>query len=372
MRKIGLYVHIPFCKSKCPYCDFVSFVGKNDLADGYFEALRKELKWYSNDDFTVETIFFGGGTPNSVDPLLIKKIIDAAKNYFYVLPDAEISIEVNPECASENLFEQYLSFGINRISIGVQSLNDRLLKNLGRIHDSEQSKNAVLMAGKSGFKNINLDLIYGISGQTLADWENDLRFAAELEPGHISVYPLTISEDCTWGRSGLKKEVSEDEAAEMFEYACRYLPSIGLKQYEISNFSKAGFECKHNLIYWKSEEYIGIGAGAHSHTGGGRYENVSSISGYVKNIKENGNAIVNQVRLSKKDIQSEMVFMNLRLNKGLNLEEFKNRTGQDFKNVYKNQLFYLLENDLLETNSQNIFLTEKARPIANEVFCQFV
>lgn len=372
MRQIALYVHIPFCKSKCPYCDFVSFENHENLIDDYIESVCREITSFAEEDIEVKSVFFGGGTPNLMTSSDIEKILNSATLRFLLTNNAEISIEINPEFANEKLFNDYLNIGINRLSIGVQSFDDVLLRKLGRIHDAKQSIRAYEEARLAGFKNLNIDLIYGIPGQTLTNWESDLNTINNLKPEHISVYPLTVSNSCKWGKTGIGIEQDEDLTADMYKLACDYLPAIGLSQYEISNFSKNAFECKHNLAYWKCEEYLGIGVGAHSLMDNMRYENTRSIPEYIEKIKNNEQTATLKTKLSPEDIQSEIIFMNLRLNNGLNINEYEEKTGDNFLKSYKPQIASLLNDGMLSLKDRKISLTDKARPIANEVFCNFV
>lgn len=217
-----------------------------------------------------------------------------------------------------------------------------------------------------------MDLIYVIPGQTLSDWESDLNTIGSLTPEHVSVYPLTISKSSKWGQSKTVFKQDEDLTADMYELACEYLPKVGLKQYEISNFSINAFECKHNLAYWKCEEYLGVGVGAHSLMGNIRYENTRSLSKYIDKINNNQQIATHKTKLSQEDIQSEIIFMNLRLNKGLNISEYEKKTGDNFFKSYQTQITSLLNDGLVNLKDKKLSLTDKARPVANEVFCNFV
>jgi len=376
-KAFGLYIHIPFCKSKCLYCDFNSYAGREMLIEPYFNALMKEIEIYAGslEGCLIKTVFIGGGTPSFVDASYISDLLNACRRNFNLQKDAEISIEANPGTLSRKKLELYMKAGINRLSIGLQAWQNKILKSIGRIHTIEEFLTNFRQARDEGFKNINIDLIFGLPGQTMTDWKETVDGVAGLNPEHVSCYSLKIEEGTPFGEMLERGEISqaEDELdREMYYYVKEKLTNKGMKHYEISNFAYPGFECKHNLIYWKAEEYIGIGAGSHSYINGERYNNVYDICSYIKEVKNDRIPLENIERIDMQDRLSEFVILGLRLTEGISTLEFREKFGCDISDVYGRQLTELTERGLIEQSGSNIMLTSKGLDLANQVFVEFV
>lgn len=376
-RSIGIYIHVPFCKAKCYYCDFNSFACRDELVPAYFSALKKEIYLYREKlkGYNIKSIFIGGGTPSAIDSHYIYEVMNIINGEFTVDKTAEISIETNPGTLTGEKLEMYKSIGINRLSIGLQAFQNRILKSLGRIHTSEEFEQNFTLARKIGFDNINVDLIFGIPGQTLEDWRETLMMVTALEPQHLSCYSLKIEEGTVFGDKLEKGEImplDDDIDREMYSFCKDYLADKGYKHYEISNFSKPGFACRHNLIYWKTEEYIGFGAGAHSFFEANRFNNIYDIESYVDGINEGKKIIENVEFINRTENMSEFMILGLRLIDGIPTEEFKNRFNEDIFNVYGSQINKLVEKELLIVKEGTITLSSLGLDCANQVFMEFI
>ncbi len=372
MKNIGLYIHIPFCQKKCLYCDFNSYEGKIGKAEAYVKALIKEINLYKMDHkFNFKTIFIGGGTPTLINCLFIGEILEAVKKDRE--PDAEISIECNPGTLNEKSLEVYKDFGINRLSIGLQAWQDPLLQSIGRIHSREEFINSFKSAKAAGFHNINVDLMFALPGQTMEMWEETLNQVCSLGVEHISCYSLKLEEGTKLYNMQKKGKIimpDEDLDIDMYHRAIEVLDSYGCKQYEISNFAKPGFACKHNLVYWHNEEYLGVGAGSHSKLFGKRFWNISPIDQYIETINSGKLPVLGEEQLSKEDHMWESLFLGLRLNEGVNIKEFEMKYEIDFFQKYGKKLDYLKKNDLMMQTCGNIILTSKGRDLSNIVFVE--
>ena len=288
MKNLGIYVHIPFCVKKCSYCDFVSFANKNDYIEEYVNALKKEIKDNKRNDYEIDTIYIGGGTPSFIDAKYISEIFKVIKENFNVNSNAEITIEVNPGTVNEEKLQIYKEAGINRISIGLQSTKNEILEKIGRIHNYEQFIETYNIARKVGFTNINVDLMLALPNQTITDLQESLDSVIKLEPEHISVYSLILEEGTLmekWVKEGNAKLPEDEIERKMYWMVKEKLEENGYNHYEISNFAKKGFESKHNLNCWNQSEYLGFGVSAHSYVNGRRYCNISNIEKYIENIK---------------------------------------------------------------------------------------
>lgn len=371
MKEIGLYVHIPFCKKKCLYCDFNSYESNDE--DEYIEALCKEINSYINEGkFIFRTVFIGGGTPTFIKWKNMKRIIELIKPH--VKNDGEITIECNPESMNEEAIKEYYEMGINRLSIGLQAIQNSLLKSIGRIHNYEDFIKSYTIAKRQGFKNINIDLMFSLPEQTLNMWHKTLEEVCDLEPEHISCYSLIVEESTpiyALIKSGKLTLPDEDMDREMYHLAINVLFQKGYKQYEISNFAKEGYECFHNLIYWKNEEYLGVGAGSHSKIESRRFWNIKGINEYIKNVKNNETCIDGFEDINKNGDMWETIFLNLRLNEGLNIAQFNKKYKKDFVSLYKETINELCKEKLLFKNGENIVLTDKGRDLSNYVFIKF-
>jgi oxygen-independent coproporphyrinogen-3 oxidase len=371
-KAISLYIHIPFCRQKCLYCDFPSFAGKENWMLDYTKALCKEIE--SKADKKIRTIFIGGGTPTylSLECLeLLKESIDKLCK----TQDVEFTIEGNPDSFSREKLEVFKRMGVNRLSIGLQAWQDKLLKNIGRIHSLEQFLFSFNNARELGFKNINVDLMFGLPDQTLENWKETLENIVELEVEHISCYSLIVEENTVFYKMNLESMLtvpSEEIERQMYEYAVNFLKKKYFNQYEISNFSRKDFECRHNLTYWNLNEYIACGSGSHSYIGGIRYRNEEDIEKYVQMIREKGTSVIEEHKNSQEDEMEEFMFMGLRKIEGISEVEFKNRFKISIDEIYKDIINKFLNVNLLVRNNSRIYLTEKGIELSNQVMCEFI
>lgn len=388
MKDIGIYVHIPFCKHKCYYCDFISYANKEELVERYIKVLIKEITDvatgnkldYENgidDLFKVNTIYIGGGTPSFIESKNIADIINTIKEYFIVNENAEITLEVNPGTVDENKLKDYFEVGINRLSIGLQSTNDNLLKQIGRIHTYEEFLNTYALSRKVGFKNINTDLIIGLPNQTIEDVEKSINDLINLGLEHISVYSLILEEGTVLEKQVRRGELElpeDEEERRMYWKVKNLLEKNGYIHYEISNFAKHGYESQHNLDCWKQKEYVGFGAAAHSYTNGVRYSNIENIEEYIENY-ENGKIADNFVFHEKQTHNmkvKEYMMLGLRKLKGVCIQEFKEKFAANPIYVFKNELEKLVGEELIEIDGDYIKLTYKGLDLANLVWEEFV
>lgn len=374
-NKISIYIHIPFCESRCHYCDFCSSLLSEPKVEKYFKYLRKEIKL--NEDFLkdkiIDTVFIGGGTPSSVDSRFIKEIMDDLSAYNFS-DNREISIESNPNSLTREKAEEYFSYGINRISIGAQSFNEEILKIIGRIHKKDDIYRAIENARSAGFENINLDLMLALPGQKFSDIEESIKEVMELNLPHISYYSLILEEGTKLFRDHEKSPLAfptEDEDRRMYHFVVDELKKIGLKQYEISNFAKEGYECRHNITYWKLRDYISFGLSASSNIGNLRYTNSYNFNDYYEALDKNEKPVSFSENLSKADRMNEFIMMGLRLNSGIDLVEFKKKFDEDFLKIYDKEIDKNLKSNLILLEDNNLRLTEKGRDLSNQVELDF-
>jgi oxygen-independent coproporphyrinogen III oxidase len=379
----SLYVHIPWCQSKCPYCDFNSHAAAAWPEEQYTRALIAELEArartasYSSE--RIRTIFFGGGTPSLFDPKSIGQIIEAANSFCGIEDDAEITLEANPGTVDLPKLAGMRAAGVNRISFGAQSFNPATLKFLGRIHSADETRTAARMAHRAGFDRLNLDLIFAVPGQTVADVLFDIESVAALEPDHISAYNLTFEEGTAFFtdlKRGRIKQLASDEQAAMYQTVREEIPRRGYPMYEISNYAAAGHEARHNLTYWRGQTYLGIGAGAHSYAGDGhggrRWWNEKLPARYISAIELRANAEAGAETIDQATAQSEFVFLNLRLRDGFALADFHERFGRNFECIFGGFATPLFNNGLLTLDRGRIKLTDRGLEMADTVFAEFV
>lgn len=375
MKKIGLYFHIPFCQKKCYYCDFLSFVGREELFSRYISYMILELDLYREilAEYTISTIFIGGGTPSLIDGGEILRLMDYIRNNFYLDLD-EVTIELNPGSLTREKAGLYKEAGIDRISIGLQTFNDDLLKRIGRTHQSEDFFKSYETLRKEGFENISADLIFGFPGQTMKDIEHDLKEITSLDLKHISYYGLILEEGTPFYKAyeeGNLDLPSEEEERDFYHRIRSFLKEEGYKHYEISNYAKAGYESKHNMTYWKIEPYIGIGMGSHSNFQGQRYWNASSFDQYFHLIEKGELPIVGSEDISRMEEISEYSLMGIRLLEGISKKAFKERFDQDIEEIYPDVLAKHEKNGLL-INKDYIRLTDLGLDLANLVEVDFL
>ncbi len=351
--------------------------GRTPQLPTYFKALQKELLSYERKlkNYSIKTIYFGGGTPSLVDASFIKETVEFIKNNFEVDTDAEISIESNPENITEEKLQTYLDSGFTRISIGLQAWQDRILSYLGRLYTIDKFVEVFKLVKKSGFKNINVDLIFGIPNQTLKDWKESVDNLIDLGPTHISCYSLEVDEESIFGKlekMGKFFRAKESTDRKMYNYAKNKLKEARFNHYEISNFAKSGFECKHNLSVWNFEEYIGLGASAHSYFDNKRYNNVYSIEKYIASILLNKSAQENVERIGNERKMKEYILVHLRQINGIDLKEFEIKFKQKLEEVYKSQVSSLQSQKLIKLTENNLKLTSKGLDVENIVAMEFV
>jgi oxygen-independent coproporphyrinogen-3 oxidase len=402
----SLYFHIPFCKHRCAYCDFNTYAGQASSIPAYVQALRNEIKVVggclsqfrerqggdaltgeavSKGEGKVHTIFFGGGTPSLLTADQYRDIFQSIRTYFDLSENAEISLEANPGTVSAGYLRELRALGFNRISYGVQSVNTEELHLLERIHSYTDVVEAVKWSRQAGFDNLNLDLIYGLPEQTLERWQHTVKLSLGLRPEHISAYALTLEHGTPFGRwaaKGLLPIPDPDLAAEQYEWTMEFLAAQGYEQYEISNWALPGRECRHNLQYWRSLDYLGLGAGAHGFAGGYRYSNVLRIKTYIERCTNSqflnfpfplSPATVNQHRNTPCDDMQETMMTGLRLTvEGISAEGFHQRFGVALQDVFGDEIRRLVKVGLLEWAGDILRLTERGRLLGNQVFMEFV
>ncbi len=379
MKELGFYLHIPFCKSKCIYCDFNSFAQKDDCIEPYIKAVKKEIEEYAkqNKDVLIKTIYIGGGTPSYIKEKYIKEIIETIRSNFEIIPNAEITIEINPGTVNRRKLNTYYKAGINRLSIGLQSTNDKLLKQLGRVHDFEDFLETLRLANTIGFSNISADCMIGLPNQTIYDVEETLNVLINLRLTHISVYSLIVEPNTPLEKkinSGELKLPDEEIERYMYWFAKRKLEENGYLHYEISNFAKPLFRSKHNLDCWNQKEYKGFGVSASSYENEIRYTNISSIEKYVENV-QNGQFKKNYIVEEKQDretMMKEYMLLGLRKITGVSINQFRKKFGTIPIFKYNKEITKLTNEGLIESNGINIRLTKKGLDLANLVWEEFV
>lgn len=378
MEKLcSLYIHVPFCKAKCYYCDFNSFANCTEYIDEYFKCLKKEIQNVSAKlkGYTIKTIFIGGGTPSFVDAKYIYDVLDIIYANLNVREDAEITMESNPGTLNRSKLAIYREANINRISMGVQSTNDVILHKIGRIHTYKEFVDNYNLARDIGFSNISVDLMFGIPFQSFKEWEGSLRDIVKLKPEHISTYSLTIEPNTVFGKwydDGKINYVDDEIDRKMYHYAREFLNEHKYNQYEISNFAKEGMESKHNKVYWELGYYIGLGAGAHSYFEEKRYNNVLDVREYIEHINNNESVITNIEDISEERKISDYMILGLRLLAGIDKQAFRKTFGKDVDELFKSRCDKLEDLGLITNSETNIKLTKKGLDLANKVFIEFI
>ena len=374
-KDIGLYIHMPFCKAKCYYCDFISYANKEKLIKEYVEALIKEMKHINLSKYSIQTVYIGGGTPSLIDSESISKIMDNVR--LFVADNAEITIEINPGTANKEKIKKYKEIGINRLSIGLQSADNELLSEIGRIHKYEDFLNVYNEARNIGFRNINVDLMLGLPNQDLKKLEESVKEVITLSPEHISIYSLILEENTKLYDMVMNEELKlPDEAIErkMYWNVKKMLENEGYIHYEISNFAKEGYKSRHNSDCWEQKEYIGIGVSSHSYLNNKRYSNSESVEEYIKNINNNDfdkNITIHEEQ-TKEDKQKEYMILGLRKINGVNITKFKNKFGENPIFLYRQELNKLVQEELIEIYDNNIKPTDKGLDLANIVWEEFI
>ena len=368
-RPKNLYIHIPFCISKCHYCNFISFSGKNELLEQYFSALKKEIKFYFADcNQTLETIYIGGGTPSVADFRFYQEIFNLLSDLIIISPDAEITMEINPGTVDLDYLKNIRALGINRLSIGVQSFDDKILKFINRIHNSKEAIKTIEIANQAGFGNISIDLIYGLPDQTPENWEETLNHALNLDINHISTYGLKIEENTEFSRH-LPKNLPDDEIqSQIYLKTIEILENNGFNHYEISNFGLKNFESQHNLCYWKNKEYFGLGLSAHGYLNRVRYSNTENLEEYLINPVKR--AFENQISATERI--EEAIFLGLRLTEGINTKEFKINYGIDLYQNHSKIIEKYINYGFMSYQNSYLKLTKQGILLSNSILAEFL
>jgi oxygen-independent coproporphyrinogen-3 oxidase len=378
---LSIYIHYPFCKSKCPYCDFNSHLFKQIDEQSFLQGYINELNYFAPKlkNRQIKTIFFGGGTPSLMPVYFVEKILEEISKIWNIDKNCEISLEANPTSFEAEKFKDFKKAGINRLSIGIQALNDADLKFLGRQHSANEAKKTIKCASKI-FDNYSFDLIYARPNQSLKNWETELKEAINLSCNHLSLYQLTIEKGTKFYGQYLKKEFilpNENLSADLYEATNQITAKNDLELYEISNYAKKNYECRHNLSYWQSDDYLGIGAGAHSRVYLDNEAQRSAITmlhqpeAWIKNALENKEkniAIQKIEKINQEELLEEVILMGLRLKKGINNNVFEKHFGKNIEQIFNfKQLFNLVENNLIKVDKRNIKITDKGLILANSI-----
>ncbi|APF22337.1 radical SAM family heme chaperone HemW [Clostridium butyricum] len=373
MKEMSLYIHIPFCKQKCLYCDFPSYAGKESLINEYIRALNEEILRKCS-KYKIASIFVGGGTPSYLNEINLESLLKTI-NLLDFKDDFEFTIECNPGTLNEEKLVLMKNYNVNRISMGLQTTNDNLLKEIGRIHSFEEFKKNYNQARKAGFENINVDLMFGLPNQHMKDWKASLEDVMSIEPDHISAYSLIIEEGtCFYNLYNNDKLniPNEEEERSMYLFTKGFLEDYGYNQYEISNYAKVNKECFHNKVYWKCNEYLGLGVSASSFVDEKRFKNIDDIKIYIEKINNNED-VTEEIHVNNiNDDMEEFMFMGLRMIEGINLKTFKKRFGKDVFDIYDEVIKNNIKKGLLVVDSEKLYLSEKGIELSNYVMSDFI
>ena len=369
-KNLGLYLHIPFCIKKCAYCDFISFDNQNARKEDYINALIGEIQSYRDQlqDYNIDTIFIGGGTPTAMDQNQLGRIIEAVNATYPIDNPCEFTVECNPKTADISYFKLLKSLGVNRISLGAQSFLDQELKILGRVHLSDDIEKAVFDVREAGIDNINLDLMFGFFHQTEKNLFISLQKAVDLDVSHLSVYSLILEEGTAFYNMDKSPLPDEDSERRMYDHTVAFLKEHGYDRYEISNFAKENKECKHNLKYWQCSDYLGLGLNSHSFLNGTRFFNTSDLSDYISH----DNKVEGQKVIEIDEQMSETMILGLRMTQGVNLSDFKNKFHIDIHDKYQKEIDQHKKNGLLVEDKNTLTLTERGIALSNYVLCDFM
>ncbi len=379
MTQAGLYIHIPFCRSRCSYCDFATGIYQGELAERYVTAVVDEIA-NSAKAGEVDTVYFGGGTPSLLTPAQLDRILSTVHKHFAVQPDSEVTLEMNPGTVTRDQLRAFRELGINRASFGAQTFDDAELAKLGRSHTSAETLETFANLRAAGFENVSFDLIAGLPGQTLAGWQRNVDRALALEPEHLSFYLLEVHSGTPLAdhiRRGLQPKPDEDLAADMYEWMLERAASAGYEHYEISNLCKTGFSSRHNTKYWTGAPYYGFGCSAHSFDGasvnrGLRWSNERDVARYVEAVEQHTSPIVEQHELSDVDLRAEALFLGMRMMRGVDLREYNETFGVDLLAERRDELDRFREAGLVEFDGDLMRLTRNGALMSNEVFAAFV
>lgn len=372
-KELSLYIHIPFCKQKCFYCDFPSYASIDYLRKDYVKALCKEIEEKAI-DYKIKSIFIGGGTPSYLETKEIDKLLKTISK-LDLEEGMEFTMECNPGALEEEKLKTMIEGGVNRISMGLQAVQNSLLKDIGRIHTFKEFTENFNLARKVGFKNINVDLMFGLPNQSFDEWKESLETIASLNPEHISAYSLIVEEGTAFYKLWEKNKLilpSEEDERRMYSETKEILKAKGYHQYEISNYSKEGYECYHNKVYWKSMNYLGLGSASTSFIDGKRIKNIENVKAYIDGIMDDKSIVLEENENSKEDNIEEFIFMGLRMIEGISKEEFKKRFGLDVYEIYSKEIKKNIENGLLLDFDDRLRLSEKGIEFSNLVMSDFI
>jgi len=376
MTAAGIYIHIPFCSSRCSYCDFATGLFQQELAERYVRALVEDIRLsrYSGD--IVDTIYFGGGTPSLLAPSQLESILATVHDCFKIDPHSEITLEINPGSVNEEKLRAFRSLGVNRASFGAQTFDDAELAKLGRSHTTADTVKTFADLRGVGFENVSFDLIAGLPGQTLAGWERNISQALDLRPEHLSFYLLEVHSGTPLAehiRRGIQPEPDDDLAGVMYQWMLQQAADAGYEHYEISNLCQPGFHSRHNVKYWTGEAYYGFGCSAHSYDGATRrWSNHRDVLKYVSVIENGESAVVDEQQLSQTDVRAEAVFLGMRLMQGVDLRRYRESFGVDLRDEHAEDLDRFCRAGLVELDGDLIRLTRTGALLSNEVFAAFV
>lgn len=377
MKASSLYVHIPFCASKCYYCDFNSYVSTGEVMDRYLDGLEqeigllaKEMSWEP-----LQTVFFGGGTPTMFNSKQTERMLSILNRNFSLAEGAEVSVEANPGTVTPDKLRILKEGGVNRLSFGVQSFNDLILKKLGRLHDSITVYESFELARKAGFDSINLDLMFGLPGQTLDIFQDTLNRIIDLGPEHISAYSLKVEEGtpfAVWQERGKLQLPPEEDELEMYDRIIAQLQTNGYEMYEISNFAKPGHECRHNQVYWRNEPYLAAGAGAHGYVNNVRYVIEPNVPSYIETSVSGKRPVIEHEEIEEPIRREDTMILGLRLLRGVDYSRFREKHGISMHEVFGSEIDKMAAKGWLTADSEGVRLTRQALPIGNEVFLEFL
>ena len=371
----SVYIHIPFCATKCYYCAFNTYAFHKGQAEGYLQALRTEMELYAAETDALQTIFIGGGTPSILSAKALTQLFSDIHLNFMIHPDAEITVECNPGTVDAEKLNVMRNHGVNRLSFGLQAMQDEILVQLGRIHTVSEFLESYQLAREHGFDNVNIDLIFALPEQTPAAWHDTLNGVISLEPEHISAYNLVMEAETPFyeqWQTGELQLPSEDTEADMFEYTIKTLTGHGYTHYEICNFARSNHFAKHNLVYWNNQVCIGLGAGACGYVNGVRYTNIRGISPYIDALRQGNKPIADTERLNGQAEKAETLMLALRKREGISLETYQNRFGEEIKVAFGEILNRWVDLRLLEQTDTHIRLTDRGLFLANEVFVELM
>ena len=376
MTAAGLYVHIPFCSSRCSYCDFATGLYQSELAERYVRGLIDEIRVSRYNGENVDTIYFGGGTPSLLGPAQLERILATLFERFEIATEAEITLEINPGSVTPEKLRAFRSLGVNRASFGAQTFDDRELAKLGRSHNSADALRTFADLREAGFANVSFDLIAGLPGQTLAGWQRNIKQALDLAPEHLSFYLLEVHSGTPLAehiRRGIQPQPDEDLAGVMYEWMLEQALDAGYEHYEISNLCRPGFHSRHNVKYWTGAPYYGFGCSAHSYDGETRrWSNQRDVLKYVELVESGASPVVEEQQLTTTDVRAEAVFLGMRLMQGVDLRRYRESFGVDLRDEHAEDLDRFCKAGLVELDGDLIRLTRTGALLSNEVFAAFV